>query len=105
MPDTAPGRTTPASGWPGRWETITSEDYHATIAVSGGLDALSVHAGSTHPHGRNYVVTAWGLPGAACPLVQSETEGCDESVRPWECRGQHTFSRFIYDPELEDEDA
>lgn len=104
MPDTAPGTITDAHGWPGRWETITREDYWKIIADNGGLKALTVAAGCTHPEGRNYVLTAWARRDQDHPLVQSVQDGCDQSRRE-ECPGRHTFERFIYDPPLEDDDA
>jgi hypothetical protein len=103
--DTAPGAITEASGWPGRWETITREDYWRIIAENGGGEALTVAAGCTHPGGENLVRTAWARRDENWPLVQSEMDGCDLSLAPSDyarCPGLHTFQRFIYDPAMED---
>ena len=75
--DTAPGTITDAYGWPGRWVTVTREDYWRIVGENGGLKALAVHSTCTHPEGRNFVLTAWGLRDARYPLVQSELEDCE----------------------------
>jgi len=108
VPDTAPGRVTDASGWPGRWETITREEYLAAIAAEGGLEALTVASSCTQPDPeRYYVLTAWARRGDNCPLVQSELKGCDTSgpAGHADCPGTHTFSKFRYELSLEDDDA
>lgn len=105
MPDAEPGRVTPAPGWPGTWTTITRGEYHEIIAAAGGLEGLALASSCTHPHGRNYVLTAWARPGEDRPLVQSELDGCDVTV-PWDqCPGTHAYSKFTCDPALEDSDA
>jgi hypothetical protein len=103
--DTEPGRITDAYGWPGRWETVTREDYHALIEANGGIKALAVHSACTHPDGRNYYLTAWGRRDQDYPLVQNEMDGCDQALPDAAgCPGAHTFARFIYDPAMEDDD-
>jgi hypothetical protein len=106
MPDTAPGRITDAHGWPGQWETVSREDYWAAVAENGGLRALGVASSCTHPHGDNYVLTAWGRRDQDYPLVQNELEGCNTTSPDHyaSCPGVHTFSRFIYDPAQAEED-
>lgn len=105
MPDTAPGNITDAHGWPGRWETITREDYGQAVEENGGYQALSVAASCTHPAGRDYVLTAWGRRDQAYPLVQNVLEGCGTGTVYADCPGTHTFQKFIYDPAMEDDDA
>lgn len=96
MPETLPGRTKPDTSWGGEWHTIERQEYHRIIANVGGLNALSVAASATHPHGEDYVYTAWALKGSGVPLVASELEDCGpyEGKRPEECGGTHTFWRF-----------
>jgi len=103
MTDTPPGRITTAREWPGRWETITREDYWAIIEDNGGLEALGVASSCTRPDGANYVLTAWGRRDHQYPLVQNMMEDCD-GADPAACPGVHTFERFIYDPAQEDDD-
>jgi hypothetical protein len=98
--DTAPGRITDASGWPGRWETITRADYWDIIAANGGLEALGVASSCTQPP--QYVLTAWARRDQDYPLVQNELKNCD-GADPAACPGVHTFSRFIHDPSMEDD--
>ena len=101
MPDVAPGTITDAHGWPGRWETISREDYSALIKANGGYEALGVVSSCTHPRGDNYVLTAWACRDQDYPLVQNVLEDCDPSLPSGECSGQHAFQRFIYDPACE----
>jgi hypothetical protein len=100
MSDAAPGRITDASGWPGRWETITREDYWQVIGENGGLDSLTVASSCTEPP--QYVLTAWARRDQDYPLVQNEMRDC-VGADPTACPGVHTFSRFIYEPATEDD--
>lgn len=107
MPDAEPGTIAPESGWPGRWVTIDRAYYHDLVKAAGGRDALIVYSSRTQPDPEDYyVLTSLGREDGSCPLVQVVLEGCDNSLPPADhakCPGTHTFSRFAYDPELEED--
>lgn len=97
MADIPPGREKPDATWGGTWFSIDRAEYDAIIFCAGGIEALSVAAAATRPDGDDYVYTAWGIKGQDIPLVASELRGCGpyEKLPSYDCRGEHTFWKFI----------
>lgn len=56
----------------GKWVEISEDEFWATVALEGGLEALTVSASLTDPdgdYGPPQIYTAWGLPGEDAPLL------------------------------------
>lgn len=56
----------------GRWVEISEDEFCCTVALEGGLEALTVFSSLTDPdgiYGPRQVYTAWGIKGSNVPLV------------------------------------
>lgn len=89
-------RWTDEEGRPlGGWVKIGRDEYRATIAHAGGLEALSVFSTLTDPegvYGAPRVYTAWGRRDAAHPLVDVD------DLKENGITVETTFRRFVTVP-------